>query len=114
MGSGALVSYGLIPEGQRNLYDLPPGPNAILVPDKPGANDKGAIQSLNAIIAKLGDQSNGAALVGVQKPAENINYGSLGTTPTLLGTTLAAGAIVGPRPHTRRLGPAYEDVTLRC
>ena len=94
MGSGALVSYGLIPEGQRNLYDLPPGPNAILVRDKPGTSNKAAVQSLNAIIAKLGDQSNGAAVVGVQKPAEIINYGSLGTTPTLLGTALAAGATV--------------------
>jgi len=94
MGSGALLAYGLIPEGQRNLYDLPPGPNAILVRDKPGTSNKAALQSLNAIITKLGDQSNGAAVVGVQRPAEIINYGSLGTTPTLLGAALAAGAIV--------------------
>jgi hypothetical protein len=31
--------------------------------------------------------------VGVQRPAEIINYGSLAATPVLLGTALAAGAV---------------------
>jgi ABC-type lipoprotein release transport system permease subunit len=32
--------------------------------------------------------------VAVQRPAEIINYRSMGTTPALLGTALAAGAVI--------------------
>jgi hypothetical protein len=50
-------------------------------------------ESLNAIVVRLGGTSNGGAVVGVQRPAEIINYGSLAATPVLLGTALAAGAV---------------------
>ena len=93
MGSGALLSYQLIPPGERNLYDVPPGPNAILVRVKPGASHTAALASLNAILTRLGGQSNGGQVVGVQRPAQIINYRSLGSTPAMLGATLALGAI---------------------
>jgi hypothetical protein len=79
-GNGALLDYELIPPAARDLYRVPPGPNAILVRDKPGVNTKAAVASLGAIVTRLGLQSNGAAVVGVQRPAEIINYGSLGAT----------------------------------
>ena len=37
---------------------------------------------------------NGGSVFGVLRPAEILNYGSLGTTPLLLGTALALGAAV--------------------
>lgn len=94
MGSGALLSYKLIPAGERNLYDLPPGPNAILIRVKLGINHAEARRSINAIVAKLGGGSNGGAVMGVQRPAQIINYGNLGSTPTVLGAALAIGAVV--------------------
>ena len=35
---------------------------------------------------------NGGSVFGVQRPAQILNYGSLGTTPLLLGAALAVGA----------------------
>lgn len=93
MGSGALLSYKLIPAPERDLYAVPPGPNAILVRVKPGVNHVAALASLNSILTKLGGRSNGGIVVGVQRPAQIINYRSLGSTPTVLGGALALGAV---------------------
>jgi ABC-type lipoprotein release transport system permease subunit len=46
------------------------------------------------MLTKLGGNSNGASVDGVQRPAQIINYGSLGSTPTVLGGALASGAVV--------------------
>lgn len=94
MGGGAILSYKLIPASQRNLFDVTSGPNAILVRIKPGVNHRAALHSLSAILVKLGGNSNGAQAQGVQRPAQIINYESLGSTPSVLGAALAAGAIV--------------------
>jgi hypothetical protein len=94
MGSGAILSYKLIPANERNLFDVTPGPNAILVRVKPGVNHRAALHSLSAILVKLGGNGNGAQAQGVQRPAQIINYGSLGSTPVVLGGALAAGAVV--------------------
>ncbi len=94
MGSGAILSFQLIPLGQRNLFDVPEGPNAILVRVKPGTNHREALRSLSAILIKLGGNNNGAQAQSVQRPAQIINYGSLGSTPVVLGAALALGAVV--------------------
>ncbi|MGD0851942.1 MAG: FtsX-like permease family protein [Acidimicrobiales bacterium] len=94
MGSGAILSYKLIPPSQRNLFDVPAGPNAILVRIKPGVNHRAALRSLSATLVKLGGNNNGAQAQSVQRPAQIINYGSLGSTPVVLGGALALGAVV--------------------
>jgi ABC-type lipoprotein release transport system permease subunit len=94
MGSGAILSYKLIPASQRNLFDVPAGPNAILVRIKPGVNHQAALRSLSATLVKLGGNNNGAQAQSVQRPAQIINYGSLGSTPVVLGGALALGAVV--------------------
>jgi hypothetical protein len=94
MGSGAVLSYTLIPAAERNLYEGSPGPNAFLVRVKPGVSRVAALASLNAMLTKLGGRSNGGQVVGVQRPAQIINYRSLGSTPTVLGGALALGAVV--------------------
>jgi FtsX-like permease family len=94
MGSGALLSYKLIPPGERNLFDVPPGPNAILIRLTPHADHRAALVSLNKMLTQMGGRSNGGQMVSVQRPAQIINYGSLGATPTELGGALAAGAVV--------------------
>lgn len=91
MGSGALLSYQLIPPPARNLFAVSPGPNAILVRTRGGPSAQ-ALRSLQAIGRNLDIAENGGAVLSVQRPAQILNYGSLGATPTLLGAALAAGA----------------------
>ena len=92
MGTGALLSYRLIPASARNLFEVTPGPNAILVRTKGGASGQ-ALRSLQAIGRKLDIAQNGGSILAVQRPAQIINYGSLGATPALLAAALAAGAV---------------------
>jgi Na+-transporting methylmalonyl-CoA/oxaloacetate decarboxylase gamma subunit len=95
MGSGAVLSYKLIPAHERDIYDVPSGPNAVLVRVKPGVNHAAALSSLNNILTKLDAKACcGAQVDGVERPAQIINYGALGSTPAVLGGALAAGAIV--------------------
>ncbi len=91
MGTGAVLSYRIIPAAARNLFEVTPGPNAILVRTK-GGNDPAALASLQSIGRRVDIAINGGSVFGVLRPAEILNYGSLGTTPLLLGATLAAGA----------------------
>ncbi len=92
MGTGALLSYQLIPPAARNLFEVTPGPNAILIRTRGGASEA-ALRSIQAIGRTLGIAINGGAVLPVQRPAQIINYGSLGTTPLFLGAALAAGAV---------------------
>jgi hypothetical protein len=96
MGSGALLSYTLIPPKGRNVFGVPqPGPNAILVRFKEGANQAAGFASLHAIVRKNPQiQGDGGSVLSVQQPAEILNYRTLGTTPAVLGVALAAGAVI--------------------
>jgi MacB-like periplasmic core domain/FtsX-like permease family len=95
MGTGALIPYTLIPTAARNIFNQSdPGPNDVLIRLKPGADQRVALASLQSIGQKLALANNGGAVLPVQRPAEILNYGSLGTTPLILGATLAAGAAV--------------------
>jgi hypothetical protein len=93
MGTGAVLSYELIPAAARNLFAVTPGPNAILVRTKDGPSAR-ALRSLQSIGRTLAIASNGGSVLPVQRPAEILNYGTLGTTPTLLGAALTIGAVV--------------------
>jgi hypothetical protein len=92
MGNGAVLSYRIIPPAARNLFESNnPGPNAILVRTK-GGNSRSALASLQSIGRRADIGLNGGTVFGLERPAEILNYGSLGTTPLLLGATLAVGA----------------------
>ena len=95
MGTGALLSYKLISPFARNPYSNPlTGPNNILVRVRSGANPTAALHSLQKIAKTTSSNANfGVAVVHVQHPAEIVNYRSMGSTPMLLGATLAAGAV---------------------
>jgi hypothetical protein len=90
MGTGALLSSTLIPSIDRNPLDAPvTGPNAIFVRLRRGAS----AGTLHQIADEMSNTSDGGVdVVPVQRPAEIINYRSLGTTPALLGGALAVGA----------------------
>ncbi len=96
MGTGALLSYELIPADVRNTDGDPiPGPNAIFVRLRKGVNPAAALRSLQHIADTLPFPRNtgaNAMLLAVQRPAEIVNYRSMGNTPALLGAALAVGA----------------------
>jgi len=96
MGSGALLSYTLIPPKARNVFDVPQtGPNAVLVRFKAGTNPAAGFASLQSIVRKNSQiKGDGGSVLAVQRPAEILNYRTLGTTPTILGVALAAGAVI--------------------
>jgi hypothetical protein len=95
MGTGAVVPYQLLPASVRNQFNLSPaGPNAEFVRLKSGADAKTALRSLNRIAAEVSTPENYASQVyGVQRPAEIVNYRSMGATPLILGLGLTAGAV---------------------
>lgn len=96
VGTGAEADYHLIPASVRNSFgNMPAGPNSVFVRLKPGANEGPAQKGLARIANELTLPTNyGVTLVGVQRPAEIVNYRSMGSTPAILGLALASGAVV--------------------
>jgi hypothetical protein len=83
MGVGALLPYQLIPGARGDQ------PNNILVTLRPGAN----LAAARFALQRLVPADAGGVVSGVQRPAEIVNYRSMGTTPALLAAALAAGAL---------------------
>jgi putative ABC transport system permease protein len=97
MATGAIVSSQLLPAIARNPFDNPiEGPNGVLIRLKSGYGQAAERDSLEKISRATSNAANfGVALEGAPafRPAEIVNYRSLGGTPVFLGTGLAAGAI---------------------
>ena len=96
MGDGAILASSLIPVEASNPFDDPfPGPNAIFVRIKDGVDPSAARASLQAIADATSNAANfGVTVEAVQRPAEIVNYRTMGTTPALLGVALAVGAVI--------------------
>jgi ABC-type antimicrobial peptide transport system permease subunit len=99
MGTGALLSSSLFSTNALNLQQVPvPGPNAIFVRTRGGSDSPAALLSLHridvAINAVPADGQPAGGVVGVLRPAEIVDYGSIGDLPAYLGLALAAGAVV--------------------
>jgi hypothetical protein len=96
MGIGALLPYSYIPAPARDPFDDPvTGPEEIFVDFRPGVSHRAALASLNRIGNQLSNTFNFGVFTGPPlRPAEIINYRSMGTTPAVLGSALATGAVV--------------------
>jgi len=95
MGTGLLVDDALLPAHfyQPGPGGAPPGPNAVLV--RLQNRSVAAERSLEAIAAATSTaQDAGVTVVPVLRPAEIVNYRSMGDVPVFLGSGLAAGAVV--------------------
>jgi hypothetical protein len=107
MGTGLLLANQYLPKAfvdALNGASDPAlnGPNLALVRLKPDAPHAAAFASLERIAqasneafasAPGGAAGNGIVVQGVQRPAEIVNYKTIGVTPTLLVSGLALGAI---------------------
>jgi len=99
MGTGALVATSDFPASLLNPQQSPiPGPNAVLVRVRSGVSSAAALASLDEVTAKVnaipGDGGAAGGVLAVLRPAEIVNYRSMGTTPAILSIGLAAGAVV--------------------
>ena len=108
MGTGVLFSFQMLPRAFRNAINggsdpALDGPNLALVRIRPDAPPAAALASLQRIAdaadkvfaAAEGDSGGNQLVVqGVQRPAEIVNYKTIGLTPTFLVSGLALGAVV--------------------
>ncbi|HXQ18400.1 MAG TPA: FtsX-like permease family protein [Acidimicrobiales bacterium] len=106
MGIGAVVPLGLLPRAfRRALINPDPnenGPELAFVRLKAGvgaAAGRANLQHLAAAASKElaadpNTNTDNVTVLGVQRPAQIVNYRSIGSTPVVLAVGLAAGAIV--------------------
>ena len=108
MGTGGLISLTSLPRSfQKATQSSIPalnGPNLVFVRLRTGVSKAAGLGDMqrvaNAADRALANVPNGAAngdyvsVLGVQRPAEIVNYGTIGVTPALLAMVLAAAAIV--------------------
>jgi hypothetical protein len=106
MGTGAIVSYGVEPPAmQRAIASGDPnevGPDLVFVRMRTGVTTAQARANLQPIVAAT-DKALAAdrntigediSLLGVQRPAQIVNYRTVGAAPLILAAGLAVGAIV--------------------
>jgi hypothetical protein len=94
IGTGAVISESLIPAGDRGFGDLPTSPEALLIRFRAGTDADAAHRSLLRIAERVNVLGHGPPLViPVQRPAEIVNYRTMGNTPAWLGAALATGAV---------------------
>ncbi len=108
MSTGAILPTQVIPEAVQHVYGPISGPNAIFVRLRPGVSQAAGLRSLEqvtrqinadarspeaaTIVGNVAQYGNWASLLSVQRPAEIVNYKSMGTMPAILAGGLAAGA----------------------
>jgi hypothetical protein len=110
MSTGALFSSAILPEGATSgpFGPILAGPNAILIRLRPGVSQAAGLRSMQAISGQLTAvlasprvvaASGGSSLADTidllpaQRPAEIVNYRTMGAMPAVLAGGLAAGAV---------------------
>jgi hypothetical protein len=108
MGSGALIPAALVAPLWNAHYGSFAGPNAIFVRLRPGVSQAAGLRSLQRIAGQLnqvahsrqavaasagGSAGYEASVLPVQRPAEIVNYRSMGAMPAILAGGLAAGTV---------------------
>ena len=107
MGTGVLIPFQVLPKSFVAAIDSGPdpalvGPNLVLVRIRTGVPPAAALASLHAIVAATdrafaaapgGSAGNAIVVQGVQRPAEIVNYKTIGLTPAFLVTGLVLGAV---------------------
>jgi hypothetical protein len=108
MTTGAVIPISAVPASLLDQFGPDSGPNALFIRLRPGADQAAATRELAAIakrslhrfitpqvLAAEGPNAAGGTLqlLGPQRPAEIVNYRTMGTTPGLLAGGLAVGAV---------------------
>ncbi len=106
MGTGAIVPMGVEPAAMQKTMESPDpnlnGPELVFVRMRKGvsaragrANMQYLANEANAVFAHDKHASgNGVNVLGVERPAQIVNYRSVGSTPIILAVGLAVGAVI--------------------
>ena len=108
MGTGALFSEAIFPSAfQRAIQSRDPnlnGPELVFVRLRSGLSAQAGRSTMQSIVNEAdrifasdphAAGNNSVVLLGVQHPAQIVNYRSIGSTPVILAGGLGAGAIIG-------------------
>ena len=108
LSTGAILPTTVVTRAALNEAGPASGPNAILVRLRPGVSQTAGLRSLQQIaatynsivhspqtVAQVGPTALElvANVLPVQRPAEIVNYKSMGTMPVILAAGVAAGAV---------------------
>jgi FtsX-like permease family len=109
MSTGAVVPIQVVPPAVRDIYGPIAGPNAIFVRLRPGVSQAAGLRSLQritrqinldarspqavAVVGNIAQYGSWAQVLPVQRPAEIVNYKTMGAMPAVLAGGLAAGAV---------------------
>jgi FtsX-like permease family len=111
MSTGVLFSTAVLPSNASDEFGpVLSGPNAILVRLRPGVSPAAGLRSMQAVSRRLNAVMNSPKvlaaskglsladsvdLLPAQRPAEIVNYRTMGALPAVLAGGLAAGAVAG-------------------
>jgi hypothetical protein len=110
LATGAVLPTSVVTRAALSEAGPDSGPNAIFVRLRPGVSQAAGLRSLQQIanyynqyahspqiVGKVGPQALElqANVLPVQRPAEIVNYKSMGTMPVILAGGVAAGAVAG-------------------
>ena len=106
MGTGALVSTGIEPPAMQRATQSPDpnlnGPGLVFVRLRPGVSatagradmQRIALAANKVLAADPRAVGNDVNVLGALRPAQIVNYRTVGSTPVILAVGLAAGAII--------------------
>jgi hypothetical protein len=107
MGTGALVPSAVEPPAWRRIQTstdpILNGPQYVFVRLRKGVSSAAGLSGLQRIATAANNAINadpqaagndGVTVLGVQRPAQIVNYRTVGATPVLLAVGLAAGAVL--------------------
>lgn len=98
LGQGAIVATSDYSPALLNLQGNPvAGPNMVLVRIRPGVSPSLAYQSLEKVVKQVNAipklEQPAGGVIKVLRPAEIVNFRSMGVTPAILASVLALGAV---------------------
>jgi hypothetical protein len=106
MGTGAILPLGIEPAAMVKAIKSPDpnlnGPELVFVRLKPGVSARAGRANLQHLAEQANQNfasdkiatGNGVDVLGVQRPAQIVNYRSVGSTPVVLAGGLALGAML--------------------
>jgi predicted lysophospholipase L1 biosynthesis ABC-type transport system permease subunit len=90
LGEGAMMITEQIP----GWAQISPGPKALFIRLRPGVDHDAAAARIEEGLPGISALAGTAELLAVQRPAEIVNYESMGATPALLAAVLVLAAVV--------------------
>lgn len=90
LGDGAMITYDQMPGWDQ----ISPGPKALFIRFRPDVDREAAVERISEGLPGISRLEGTSELLEVQRPAEIVNYASMGGTPAVLAAVLVLAAVV--------------------